>query len=192
MRMKTIRISMAEDDGMVLLEIHVLSPEQLLEADSSAPPAYRNLTEPAEETIAGYMDEYSVKKPMELVVVIPQSLATTALRNMLPDAVHHHFAERIPDLDHEIRLARREGIESLLIAIINAIVAVLFFAFFLPVTGSTLAVTLGVGLITILNWVTIWHTFEFFAYDWRNLLRKRKIYEKAATIPVRIVEEQAS
>jgi hypothetical protein len=185
----TIHITKAENHGMVLLEIHVPSLDQLLETDSSDPPAYRNLTESAEETIAGYMDEFSVKKPMELVIVESKPLETTALRDTLPEAVHHHFAERIPDLDHEIRLARREGRESLIIATINAVVAVIFFAIVLPVTRGNLAGTLGVGLITILNWVTIWHTFEFFVYDWRNLLRKRRIYEKAATIPVRIMEE---
>jgi hypothetical protein len=189
--MKTIRISTANVDGKVLLEIHVPSIEKLLEEDGVQQLVYKGLTATAEETIAGYMDEYSVKTSMELIIVVSKRRAQTALRNTLPVAIHRHFAERIPDLDHEIHLARREGTESLLIAVVDAIVAVLFFTIFSPLTSDNLVVVLVGGLITILNWVTIWHTFEFFVYDWRNLLRKRKIYEKGATIPVRIIEEEA-
>jgi len=37
-----------------------------------------------------------------------------------------------------------------------------------------------------MNWVTIWHTYEHFMYDYRNLARKRWIFEKITKIPVTI------
>ncbi|MDD4568403.1 MAG: hypothetical protein PHU37_10925, partial [Methanoculleus chikugoensis] len=48
------------------------------------------------------------------------------------------------------------------------------------------AVVLLTGLVTILNWVTIWDTYEYFVYDYRREVRKRRIYEKLAGIDIRV------
>lgn len=42
------------------------------------------------------------------------------------------------------------------------------------------------GFLTIMNWATIWDTSEHFVSDYRNLSRKRKIYQKITQIPVSI------
>ena len=49
---------------------------------------------------------------------------------------------------------------------------------------DAVSATLILGFITIMNWVTVWHTYEHFMYDYRNLARKRWIFEKLTKIPV--------
>lgn len=44
------------------------------------------------------------------------------------------------------------------------------------------------GLVTTLNWVTIWDTYEYFVYDYRREIRKRRIYQKLAGIGIRVEE----
>ncbi len=44
----------------------------------------------------------------------------------------------------------------------------------------------AVGFLTIMNWATIWDTYEHFVYDYRNLARKRRIFRKITKIPVEI------
>jgi len=44
------------------------------------------------------------------------------------------------------------------------------------------------GLVTILNWVTIWDTYEYIVYDYRRELQKYLIYRKLTEIDIRFVE----
>ena len=67
----------------------------------------------------------------------------------------------------------------------NGIVAILF-VFYLNLDFENPVVLLLGGLITILNWVTIWHTYEYFVYEYRSLRRKRRIYNKIAGMDIRV------
>jgi hypothetical protein len=51
---------------------------------------------------------------------------------------------------------------------------------------ESVKVVLILGFLTILNWATIWDTYEHFAYGYRNLARKRRIYRKIIKLPVDI------
>jgi membrane-bound metal-dependent hydrolase YbcI (DUF457 family) len=105
----------------------------------------------------------------------------------IPEAVKNHFSFRVPDLEHELILSRREGMYSFVIAVFNAILAIIFFTFYYEeVVAETLPFLLALALITILNWVTIWDTYEYFMYDYRNLWRKKRIYQKITRIPITV------
>ena len=65
------------------------------------------------------------------------------------------------------------------------LIAILF-VFFLNLDFENPVVLLLGGLITILNWVTIWHTYEYFVYEYRSLRRKRRIYRKIAGMEIRV------
>jgi hypothetical protein len=51
---------------------------------------------------------------------------------------------------------------------------------------ESLKVLIIVGFITIMNWATIWDTYEHFVYEYRNLARKRRIFRKIIKIPISI------
>jgi len=84
-----------------------------------------------------------------------------------------------------MRVSRREGRISLALAAFNAAVAIIFVTLFSGYIESemTILILFG-GLVTILNWVTIWDTYEYFVYDYRRELRKRRIYRKLAGIDI--------
>jgi hypothetical protein len=184
--MQEIRVKRTERNGEVEIDIHFKSLSQLLDEDDPAPLPKRELSEFAEETIAGYLDEYRHKKPVTLSIRIPQKDLSeeTAL---IQEAVKNHFSFRVPDLEHELILSRREGMYSFIIAVFNAILAVIFFTFYYEeVVAETIPFLLVLALITILNWVTIWDTYEYFMYDYRNLWRKKRIYQKLTRIPITV------
>ncbi len=54
----------------------------------------------------------------------------------------------------------------------------------IPLQSVKIAIILAI--LTILNWATIWDTYEHFAYDYRNLARKRRIFRKITKISVDI------
>ena len=53
---------------------------------------------------------------------------------------------------------------------------------------ESVKVLIIVGFLTIMNWATIWDTYEHFVYEYRNLARKRRIFRKIIKIPISIFQ----
>lgn len=183
--MREIGANLTEKDGRGMLELQFKTLDQVLDMSDPHPLPHTELTEFAEGIIAGYVDEFPLARPIDLTVCLPRERITPDMRRLLPAAIRRHFGFRIGDLDHDKRLSWREGKISLINAIVNAVIAILFVMVFARYLESSLIVLLG-GLITILNWVTIWHTYEHFAYDYRQMARRMKIYKKISDMAIRI------
>jgi hypothetical protein len=185
--MQKIRVTRTFLEREVAIGIRFKALSQFLDADDPTPLPDQELTEFAEETIAGYVDEYRPKHPVKLMLEVPGKELPAGGEVLIPEAVKNHFSFRLPDLEHELILSRREGFYSFIIATFNAMLAVIFFtAYYDEYVAGNLIFVLLIGLITVLNWVTIWDTYEYFMYDYRNLSRKRKIYQKITRIPVTV------
>jgi hypothetical protein len=183
--MRDVRVVSSETGGKVLVEFRFKALDQLLDASDPYPLPERELTEFAEEYIAGYLEEYRLKNLSGLIINLPQDQLSPELSSLLPDTIRRQFTSRLQDLNHEARLSLREGRISLGIAAFNAAIGVLFILLFADRLDSPVFLLLG-GLITILNWVTIWGTYEHFAYDYRNLKRRQRIYRTIAGMEIRI------
>lgn len=184
--MREIAVKMSESDGTVDLDLEFKTLDQLLDPEDPHPLPGRELSELAEETIAGYVDEYIVKRPVRLTVSLAKESVATDMIALIPDTIRRHFTFRLNDLDHEKRLSLSEGKISIAIAAFNAAVAILFVMLLNPDFENPVVFLLG-GLITILNWVTVWHTYEYFVYEYRSLRRKRRIYRKIAGMEIRVI-----
>lgn len=188
--MREIAVSRKEENGRVTLSFRFRSISQLIDPEDQSPLPTTELTELAEETIGGYLDEYRVKKPVNLVISLPAGEIPADGSRLIPEAIRRHFAFHIQDIGHDLVISRREGIYSLVIAIGNALVAILFLYL---VTSAEIPLesfptVLIAGFITILNWVTIWDTYEHFVFDYRDLWRKRWLYEKLSRILISVEE----
>jgi hypothetical protein len=185
--MQEIAYHSTVQDGTARIELRFKSLEQLFdEADTSPAPA-RELSVFAEEAIAGYTDEYPLRLPVDLTIALPARQMTSRTEHDLAAAVHRHFAFRIPQLEHTHRLSFRYGKRSLLVAIANALVAIPFLYFTYQRISEPFYYILLFGLVMILNWVTIWDTYEYFVYEYRKQTHTLKLYRKVAALPVRVV-----
>lgn len=147
----------------------------------------KELSELAEETISGYVDEYYLKEPMELVIELPEKELPDNAGALVPEAIKRHFSLIIPRLIHDMRLVKRQGMESAVIAVVNAIVALFFI--YLYTTGLIIQAwyTVMIGFIIIIaNWAAMWATYEIFFYDYRSLALKKRNYKKIIKSPVTI------
>ena len=145
------------------------------------------MTEEAEDAIAGHLDEYRVSKSARLVIELPEK-SRGDVSSQIPESVRHHFGFRQDDLTHDLKISRREGTYSLTMMLGN-IALLLLFVFYVTkneIPVESVKVIIILGFLTILNWVTIWHTYEHFLYDYRNLARKRRIFRKIIKIPTSI------
>ncbi len=173
--MREVGVTRTELDGILEIGFRFKSTDQLFDPDDPSLSA-RELTEFAEEYISSYLDGCNLKKIAGITVGLPWDSLSPEEAALLPEAIRRHFSFRIADLDDDRRVSRREGGVSLALATFNAAIAVLF------------VVVLLTGLVTILNRVTIWDTYEYFVYDYRREIRKRRIYQKLAGIGIRVEE----
>ena len=185
--MQEVRVTRTERDGALEIGFRFKSLDQLLDPDDPSPLPAQEVTEFAEDYIASYLDGCNIKKIAGIAVSLPRKSLTPGETALLPEAIRRHFSFRIADLDDDMRVSRREGRISFALAIFNATVAVLFVTVFAGYLDGSVAVLLT-GLITILNWVTVWDTYEYFVYDYRREVRKRRIYQKLAKIEIRVEE----
>ncbi|HOI13421.1 MAG TPA: hypothetical protein PLG75_06155 [Methanoculleus sp.] len=183
--MREVRITRTERDGTVEIGFWFKSRDQLLDPDDPSLLPARELTEFAEEYISSYLDGCSLKKIAGITVGLPREAFSPEEAALLPETIRRHFSFRIADLDDDRRVSRREGRISLALAIFNAAIAVLFVVVFAGYLDGPTAILLT-GLVTILNWVTVWDTYEYFVYDYRREVRKRRIYKKLADMEIRI------
>jgi hypothetical protein len=186
--MKKIVVRKEAQEGTVFITFRFKALGQLLDLDDPVPLPEKEMTEEAEEAIAGHLDEYRVGRSASLVLELPEKDLDTAASSLITDAVRHHFGFRQSDLTHDLKISQREGIYSLIISLGNAafLIWILFYITRNEIVIDAVKGTLFLGFLTILNWVTIWDTYEHFVYDYRNLFRKRRIYRKITTIPVEV------
>jgi hypothetical protein len=186
--MKKIVVKKEEQDGIVLFTFRFKALEQILDEGDPTPLPEKELTEEAEDALSGHLDEYRVGRSASMIIELPEKDLTGVSSSLISEAVHHHFGFRKDDVTHDMKIHMREGIYSIILALGNVAILLLFVYFALKneIPLDAVTITLFVGFITIMNWVTIWHTYEHFMYDYRNLARKRWIFEKIAKIPITI------
>lgn len=187
--MKKILVRKEEQGGRVYITFRFKALGQLLDLEDPTPLPWKEMTGEAEEAIAGHLDEYMVRKPASLILELPAGdLSAEGVAMLITGAVRHHFGFRRDDLAHDLKISRREGLYSLVISIGNIAFLVTFFYYITvnQIPYDSFHVTLLLGFFTILNWVTIWDTYEHFVYDYRNLIRKRRIFRKITNIPLEV------
>jgi hypothetical protein len=187
--MRKIVVGKEEDaGGTVILTFRFKALGQLLDEQDPTPLPHREMTGEAEEALAGYLDEYPVSKSASLILELPEGELEGLSPPLLVESVRHHFGFRVDDLGHDLKLQWREGRYSLVLALVNLSLLLLFVYYItvhaIPVESPN--VVLVLGILTIMNWATIWDTYEHFFYEYRNLARKRRIYRKITRIPVEI------
>ena len=186
--MKKIVVKKDEQAGTVLFTFRFKALGQLFDEEDPTSLPDKELTEEAEDALSGHLDEYRVSKPSNLVIELPEKDITDVSSSLITEGVQNHFKFRYDDVSHDMKIHLREGIYSIMLLLGNVAVLLLFVYYAtkneLPL--DAVSATLILGFITIMNWVTVWHTYEHFMYDYRNLARKRWIFEKITKIPVTI------
>ena len=187
-RMRKIVVKKEEQGGTVLFTFRFKALGQLFDEGDSTPLPEKELTEEAEDALAGHLDEYKVSKPANLVIELPEKDITDVSPALITEGVHNHFRFRYDDVSHDMKIHLREGIYSIILLLVNVAILLLFayYAAKNEIPVDAIFVAIIIGFITIMNWVTVWHTYEHFMYDYRNLARKRWIFEKLTKISVTI------
>jgi hypothetical protein len=169
------------------IELQVKTLTQMFNSFDPSPFYEQDLATEAEEYIVDSLKELPGKKASEIVVHIEQS-ASAADEDVLQRAVHAHFSRRALHLRRSLRDLLREGVISLVIGLL--FIAVFFLVGRAVVRGEGPWSTLAREGLLIGGWVAMWRPMEIFLYRWWPIINERRLSERLAAIPVRLVSNK--
>ena len=158
---------------------------QLFNSMDPSPFIEKDLDDDAEEFIVGWAREFPPDAPVKLHVQLEQWPADEP-RELIREAVHHHFAHRAELTDLEFSALLKQGRVSLFIGILCLAVC-LGISRLLPISEAGTWTSILRESLTIAGWVAMWRPMEIYLYDWWPLRRKSKIFAKLSHMPVEVV-----
>jgi hypothetical protein len=182
--MKEIKIAQTRIDGKVAIDMWFKTLDQLFDASDPFPFPEKELTDLAENSIFEAVIDLYLRKDVDLILHIPSGSVSPDGEDQLANAVRRHFSFRLDDLAREKKSSWREGQVSVLLALINACIGIFVFYLYYRDPTPPFITSLIFGVFVIMNWVTIWDTYEYFLYDWRKLWRKYRVYKKLTRVNV--------
>jgi hypothetical protein len=169
-----------------IIEVRVSDLREIFNAIDPAPLPERDLHPRIEKFIVEWSREVPRQTPLALQVRLdrPEDAAHDA--SLLRDAVHGFFAAQAQTSRRQLRRLFHIGRISLGIGL--AVLAALTVAAQLIATrtsgdgfGQILQESLSIG-----GWVAMWRPLEIFLYEWWPIRADAKLFDRLATMPVRI------
>ena len=185
--MRVIKATRTEENGRTMVKLTFKTRDQLLDPDDDSPIPRRELTPDAETSILSNVFAGRLKKPVTLEIQVPGGLDTESGKE-IADAIRHHFRYVLSEHERDTAIFIRERRTSLAFAGLNILFLVLYGVYAYQHTGwtATTGATLLGGLVIILNWATIWDTYEFFIFDGREKSQRKKLLNKIIDGEIRV------
>jgi len=189
--MRVIKYSQTENADKSTIKLTFKSLSQLLDEEDPSPYPHKEITEVAEDAIASHLEDIPLKRDAELIIALPTAVLNRKIQRSLGQTIREHFGYQASELTLELkrkRLGLRRGLELIGVNVSITIIVALGIRF---IPGSDKILTDVVqfflaGVLTILNWVAIWDTYETYILDYQTLAKKIKVYEKIAHMSVRM------
>jgi hypothetical protein len=168
-----------------LIEIRLREVRQLFHTLDPAPFREKDLDETAEQYLLEACREAGTRRPLRLVVHLPQSEAESAAARTLADAIHNYFAYRERQLRADILRLLRYGAVSFVIGF-GFLMACLGLRRWLVAQPMPVDRSIVDEGLLILGWVAMWRPTEALLYDWWPLAWRRTLLRRLASIAVEI------
>jgi hypothetical protein len=173
------------EGGDTLLEIRLHAVRQLFHTLDPAPFNEKDLDEDAAAYLLEACDEAGGRRPLRLVVYLPDAEARTEAARTLGEAINNYFAYRERQLRRDLLKLMRYGAASLAIGLVFLVACIVLRRALIanpPVVDQSI---LDEGLL-ILGWVAMWRPIEVLLYDWWPLTRRRAVLRRLSVIPVEV------
>jgi len=174
-----------EASGVIAVYIREL--DQLFDSLDPSPFHEKSLDRGAHDHIVQLAKELPSDGPVSLVVYLAQPIGLEGASDVLQRAIRVYFARLAEAAARNLRQQFRQGWISLVIGLTLLVASVAIGETVARRLGnSPLAVVLRESLL-IGGWVAMWRPMDFFLYEWWQLKRERRLYERLGQIDVRIV-----
>lgn len=173
------------EGGETLLEIRLQSVRQIFHTLDPAPFHEKDLDENAAAYLLQACDEAGGRRPLRLVVNLPDIEARSDAARTLPEAINNYFAYRERQIRKDVMRLLRYGAVSLLIGLLFLMACIVLRRELIARGYIEDQSIVDEGLL-ILGWVAMWRPIEILLYDWWPLSRRAMVLHRLAKIPVEI------
>ena len=177
--MKVIDAIHSEENGRAIVSLIFKTRDQLLDPDDPSPLPKKELTQDAEDAILDNVFAYWLKKPVNLEIQVPMVPDPGSLKE-ISDAIRNHFRFVLTEHKRDTAIFIRERRTALVLTGLNILIALLYigYAYQHENWQTSLAGIFIGGFVVIINWATIWDTYEFFIFDGREKSQRKKLLTK--------------
>ncbi|MGB9927657.1 MAG: hypothetical protein ACPK85_04560 [Methanosarcina sp.] len=158
---------------------------QLFDTFDPAPFHEKELDIDAEEYIYNAVEEFPLKKPLEIMIYLPPEEVSPEIEAKVKEAIRNHFSYKKILTDIELKRLLERGRKNLLIALIFLFLCLLTIRLLSTFEESLVNTLFSEGLL-IIGWVAMWEPVEIFLYRWWPIVHKRNVYQKITGIEVNI------
>lgn len=174
-----------QHEGKIVIELELNSLMQLFDSFDPAPFHEKDLDPDAEEYIYNAVDEFPLKKPLEIMIYLPPDEVSKEIEINLKKAIRNHFSYKKLLTEIELRRLLQQGRKNLIIALAFLFLCLLTIRLLSSFEENLLNTLLSEGLL-IIGWVAMWEPVHIFLYGWWPIVHKRNIYQKIIDMDVYI------
>ena len=160
--MKVIEATYRKENGRTRVNLKFKTMDQLLDPDDPSPLTQKELTQEAEDAILSNAFAGKLKMPITLDIQIP-GIPDGGSAADITQAIRHHFRYILTEHKRDTAIFIRERRTALAFTVFNILIALLYvgYAYQHEEWMTTNAGMLIGGIIVIMNWATIWDTYEY-------------------------------
>jgi hypothetical protein len=186
--MKVIDAKYRQENDRTLVNLRFKTKDQLLDPDDPSPLPQKELTQDAEDAILSNVFAGKLKTPITLEIQIP-IVPDPGPMTGITEAIRHHFRYVLTAHKRDTAIFVRERRTALAFTVLNILIGLLYVGYAYLHEGwiSTIAGTLIGGFVIIINWATIWDTYEFFIFDSREKMQRKKLLNKIIDADIKVV-----
>jgi hypothetical protein len=187
-KMKVIEALHREENGRPVVSLRFKTKDQLLDPDDPSSLPQKELTQEAEDAILNNVFYYNLRKPVTLEIQVPDISDQEGIKG-ISDAIRHHFRYLLTEHKRDTAIFVRERRTALAFTALNILIAFVFLGYgYLHENWETSLAGMFIGgLVIIINWATIWDTYEFFIFDSREKSQRKKLISKIINGEIRII-----
>jgi len=158
---------------------------QLFDSFDPAPFHEKELDSDAEEYIFNAVEEFPLKKPLEIMIYLPPEEVSKEVEIKLKEAINNHFSYKKVLTDIELRRFLKRGRKNLAIALMFLFLCLVTIRLISSFEETLINTLFSEGLL-IIGWVAMWEPVEIFLYGWWPIVHRRNIYKKIVNMDVYI------
>jgi hypothetical protein len=186
--MKVIEATSREENGRTRVNLRFKTRDQLLDPDDPSPLPKKELTQDAEDSIISNAFAGKLKTPITLEIQIP-GVPDPGSGAEIAEAIRNHFNFVLTGHERETRIFIRERRTALVLTGINILIALLYIGYVYQHENwqNTIAGMFIGAFIIIINWATVWDTYEFFIFDSREKMQRKKLLNKIIDAEIKVI-----
>lgn len=173
-------------DGSVLIEIKLLTVNQLFNSFDPAPFYEKEIDTQAEHYIVDTVRDFPAKTKFKILIYLPSTLMECDEAKKIIPAIHNHFHYKNLVMDRKFRERFRFGRWSLLVGLTFLAIALIARQMVATMANHFLAQLLSDSLL-IIGWAAMWEPITVILYELWPIIRSKKIYEKISKMEIEIL-----